>query len=477
MPFFPDNIEFSPSLLLTLLAGVVAIVASLHVLMTKRDSKSALAWVAFCLLLPFFGPFCYLLFGINRISTAAQETYRVLTETDTDDASDESPGKVIGPMANVGHSITGLGLRSCDDIQILENGEQCYPAMLADIAAAKDRIFFSTFIFLDDETGNIFVKALLDAQNRGVDVRVIVDGLAGLIYRPRIIGKLNRSGLNYKLFNPIKLIPPALHLNLRNHRKILVIDGKSGYAGGQNIGDRHLVERAQNSKRTRDLHFRFSGKIVDELERAFLKDWSHCCGNHQSTCYLPSNKSRAESEIWTRLIPDGPNDDLDKHTELLVGVMSAAKKRIWIMTPYFIPSFDLLGALVAAERRGIDVKIMVPETASPNLAHWAALHNLQYIISRRLPVYTQPAPFMHTKAILIDDYYALVGSANLDPRSLRLNFEIVVEVFSNEFAASLEDYFNRHLDEATQLLQEQLDKIPRWMRVRNAVAWLFSPYL
>jgi len=193
--------------------------------------------------------------------------------------------------------------------------------------------------------------------------------------------------------------------------------------------------------------------------------------------FIPSNHNKTESDIWTRLIPDGPNDDLDKLTNLLVGVMSTAKKRIWIMTPYFLPSLDLVGALVAAELRGVDVRILLPEKTNIHLAHWAALHNLRFILDRDLKVYIQAAPFIHTKAILIDSDYTLIGSANLDPRSLRLNFELVVEVFSREFAKKISDYFDTCLSKAEPLDEKRLKSLPRWMKVRNGLAWLFSPYL
>ena len=147
------------------------------------------------------------------------------------------------------------------------------------------------------------------------------------------------------------------------------------------------------------------------------------------------------------------------------------------MTPYFLPGFDLLGALVAARLRGVDVKILLPERTNIHMAHWAAQHNLKHILARELQVYSQPAPFIHTKAILIDEEYVLVGSANLDPRSLRLNFELGVEVFNKSFAVEISRYFQSMLEAANLLTEQQLMARPRWKRNRDAVAWLFSPYL
>lgn len=462
---------------LALVGIAIALTAATHALMSKRDSKSALAWIAVSIVLPYLGPFLYLVFGINRIGEAAQESYQTNAPIDTSAAVSEPHHIDLRPLSLVGESVTGIGLRSCDGIDLLENGEESYPAMLKDIAEASERVYCSTYIFQNDNTGKEFIEAFCAARDRGVDVRILVDGLGGIAYPPSVLRSLRKHGLNHARFNPIKLIPPSLHINLRNHRKMMIVDGKSAYTGGQNIGDRHLLKMPNNIKCARDLHFRLTGKIVDELERAFLKDWNHAAGIIDPAPFEPSNTNRDESEIWTRLIPDGPNDDLDKLTKLLVGVMSTAQKRIWIMTPYFLPSFDLVGALVAAELRGVDVKIMLPEKTNIHLAHWAAIHNLRYILDRELKVYLQPAPFIHTKAILIDDHYSLVGSANLDPRSLRLNFELVVEVFNTDFAGQIEKYFDRCLAEARLLDEQRIKKLPAWMQIRNALAWLFSPYL
>ena len=297
----------------------------------------------------------------------------------------------------VGESITGTDLRSCDRIEVLLNGEGSYPAMLRDIDAASKHVYCSTYIFQDDETGQRFIDAFWFAQARGVDVHILVDGLGSVAHPPVAIGRLKRSGLQFLLFDPIRPVPPSLHVNLRNRRKIMVVDGKTAYTGGQNIGDRHLINRLQNAKRARDLHFRLTGKIVDELARAFLKDWNHAAGTIDPQPFVPSNSNRETSDIWTRVIPDGPNDDLDKLTKLLIGVMSTATERIWIMTPYFLPSIDLISALVAAGIRGVDVKILLPERTKIHIAHWAALHNLRHILELELKVFLQPGPFNHSK--------------------------------------------------------------------------------
>lgn len=465
------------TVLVSLFLGVLAISGALHALLSKRDSKSALAWVAFCLLLPLIGPVTYLIFGINRTTSKAQRTYLARIEEDATDTILEPQGTALRPMSLIGENVTGHGLRSCDDLQLLENGEALYPAMLAEIESAQNSIYCGTYIFQNDETGATFIQAFCRARDRGVDVRIMIDGLGAIAYRPRISRSLANNNLNFKHFNPIKLFPPSLHINLRNHRKIMVIDDRCAFTGGQNIGDRHLLEKVDNIMPTQDVHFRLSGKIVDDLKHSFLKDWNHCCGITSKTAFVAVNSNNADSEIWTRLILDGPNENLDKLNELLVGILSVAKTRVWIMTPYFLPEADLVGALLGARLRGVDVKILLPERANIYMAHWAAQHGVQHILAKGLKVYSQPSPFIHTKALLIDNNYAMIGSANLDPRSLRLNFELGVEIFSEKFNQQLSDYFQKRLDRCTALDQKRLRARPTWIRIRDAAAWLFSPYL
>ncbi len=453
----------------------ISIYAATHALLSKRDSKSALAWVAFCFI-PILGPVVYLVFGINRFREKAQETYHPTRLQDSAKTFNEPVDSSLRPYSLIGESVTGTGLHSCDEIQMLENGESSYTAMLDDIRAAKSKVFLSTYIFQDDYTGGQFLNTLTEAQNNGADVRIIVDGLGGIAYPPSVIQRLKKNNLRFELFSPLRLLPPSLHINMRNHRKILIVDSKCAYTGGQNISDRHLIHLKNNPECARDLHFRLTGKIVDDLERAFLMDWNHCSSSDDEAKFTPGNESRSESDVWTRLILDGPNENLDQLNEVLNGILALAKNRIWIMTPYFLPYPELVGALQGAMLRGVDVKILLPERTNIHLAHYASQHNLKYILAKGLPVYLQPAPFMHTKAIIIDDRYSLIGSANLDPRSLRLNFELGIEVFSEKLNRELTEYFERHLEEASALTQELLHK-PILVKIRNALAWLFSPYL
>lgn len=420
----------------------------------------------------------YLVFGINRIHAKAKELYEGEPE-ESGLESTVSLDQTPIPFSIIGRSVSGNKLIPCSNIEILENGEQLYPKMLTSIDAAKYRVFLSSYIFQDDSSGQNFLNSLVNAQNRGVDVRIIIDGLGAVLYPPRINKKLRRAKLNVKYFDPLKLIPPSIHINMRNHRKLLVVDQEIAFTGGQNISDRHLVLQPDNRYKALDLHFSFVGATVIELEKTFLRDWASCDSEFSAPRPIP-NPSQSQSQspaTWTRVILDGPNENLDRLNELLVGVFSMARKRIWIMTPYFLPGYDLLGAMLGAKHRGVDVKIILPARTNLHITHWATQHSLQHIVARGLEVLLQPAPFIHTKAIVIDDDYSLIGSANLDPRSLRLNFELGVEIFGAKFNEELGRYFAKKLLACEKLKIEALQNLSLPIRIRNAIAWLFTPYL
>jgi len=456
---------------------VMAVLTAGHALLNKRDSRSAFGWIAMCIMLPLAGPILYLLFGLNRVGKRASKSYLVKLLKDSSDTLNEPPNTDFRPLSMVGERIVKKGLSSCDEVVILENGEALYPAMLEAINTATKRILLGTYIFDNDETGRQFVDALGAARARGVEVKVIIDGMGEFTSLPRIGGLLRRQQIDFVRFNPITLIPPALDLNMRSHRKVLVVDGVYAFTGGANIGDRHLSERIIRRDRAMDIHFRLRGRIVDELEWAFRRDWHYCKGTRHLGPYQHCNRSHADAPAWSRLILDGPNKDVDRINDLILGVVSAARHKVWIMTPYFLPTRDLIGALHAAYLRGVDVQILLPGYNNIKPAHWAARNFLRQILKYDIDVFYQPPPFVHSKLLLIDDQYALIGSANLDPRSLRLNYELGVELFSHEVNAQLSLYFSARRQQARRITREEIEQRSVPERLRDSIAWLFSPYL
>lgn len=456
---------------------MMAVLASGHALLNKADSRGAFGWIALCIILPLAGPILYLIFGINRVNSAARRHYITKLDKDSTDTITEPEGTDFRPLSMVGENIVKKGLSSCDEVLALENGETIYPAMLEAINNATQYVLLCTYIFDRDDTGQQFIDALVAAKNRGLEVKVIVDGMGEWMSLRRIGTILQRHEIEFARFNPITLLPPSLNLNLRSHRKMLIVDDLYAFTGGANIGNRHLALREDNAHRVLDIHFRMQGRIVDELEWAFRRDWYYCTGTRDVNPYMHSNPNRSKALIWSRLVLDGPNKSLDRLNDLMLGVISSARVRVWIMTPYFLPTQDLIGALIAAHLRGVDVQILLPGENNIKPAHWASRNILRLILETDLYIAYQRSPFIHSKILLVDDKYSLIGSANMDPRSLRLNYELGVELFSTKTNQQLSEYFLRRRANATQVTKEEIANRSLPVRLRDAFAWLFSPYL
>jgi cardiolipin synthase len=369
--------------------------------------------------------------------------------------------------------VSRLPLLQGNRVRALHGGEAAYPAMLAAIDGARARILLSTYIFDWDDTGRAFVEALGRAVSRGVDVRVLIDGVGELYSFPRIRHKLARHGVPVRRFLPPRLLPPSFTLNLRNHRKILLVDDTVGFSGGMNISDRHLCGRVDNPRRVVDMHFELCGPVLATLAGIFVNDWSFAGDTEPALLPPPPTCGPARC----RAIADGPDETLDRLLLLLVGAIGLARHRVAIMTPYFIPPRELLGALQSAALRGVDVAILLPERNNLFFMHRATRHLLLELLQRGVRVYLQPGPFVHTKLLLVDDGYAQIGSANLDPRSLRLNFELTVEIFDEEFVRITGEHFASARAAASEVTLADVDGRPTRTRLLDGLAWLFSPYL
>ncbi|HEY9149609.1 MAG: phospholipase D-like domain-containing protein [Gammaproteobacteria bacterium] len=474
--------------LLALLAGlhlVIALLAAGHALLYKRDPRSALSWVALCLLFPLAGPILYYLFGINRIRSQA---HRLTTHKPAPRLVGHERGSMghtaaavpaglameMRPFAQVSGRLTSRPILGGNRLDVLHNGEQAYPAMLAAIAGARRRVLLASYLFEFDMTGKQFVAALSAARERGVEVRVLIDGVGELYSWPRIGRVLRKAGLPMARFLPPRLFPPSLSINLRNHRKILLVDDQEGFTGGMNVGDRHLVEASRQG--TSDLHFRVRGPILAQLEEIFINDWTAASDERLSPICLDL-PPLPDGDVCCRCISDGPNDDLDKIALTLMGAISAAREEILIINPYFLPSREMIASLQSAALRGVKVCILLPSNNNLPFIHWATRNLLWELLLYDVEIRYQPPPFAHTKLFLVDRHYVQLGSANLDARSLRLNFELNLESFSAGFAVPLAEEAWRLYQQSTPVTLDEVDSRPLPVRLRDAFFWLFLPYL
>jgi cardiolipin synthase len=261
---------------------------------------------------------------------------------------------------------------------------------------------------------------------------------------------------------------------LRNHRKLLVVDGRIAFTGGMNIGDRQLRKLPDNQHETADIHFQLTGPIIDQLQQVFDEDWTFSVGEHNPHHF---DIAKGNGNAICRIVTDGPNEDLGKLTMIITSAVALARKRVAIMTPYFLPPPTLVNALQAAALRGVEVCVILPQRSNQPPVHWATRNMLWELLQFGVHIYYQPPPFAHSKFMLIDDDYAHIGSTNLDPRSLRLNFEIVVEVFDRTFVSIIDKHFEQVKSTAIEETLAGVDGRSLPIRVRDAIAWLFSPYL
>ncbi|MFT4045769.1 MAG: phospholipase D-like domain-containing protein [Solimonas sp.] len=463
---------------------LVAVFAAGHALLRKRDARAAWGWIAVCWLFPLAGPLLYFFFGINRIRTrarryAANRGGREIGPAHAHDARNRPPGHPPLPpwleeVARTADVLTRRPLLGGNAIEALHNGEQAFPRMLQAIATAREVIWLASYLFDNDTSGRAFADALIAAQRRGVQVRVLLDDVGERYSLPRIGRRLKRGGVPFARFNPLRIVPPSLHLNLRNHRKLLLVDHERAFTGGMNISARHCVSDPRNRHPTVDLHFELRGPIVRQMAEVFADDWAFT--THERLAVPPTEVGYGGAPVC-RVITDGPNEDLDQLNFVLQSAIAAARREILIMTPYFLPSAELIAALQGAALRGVRTVVLLPAKNNLPYVDWAARHQLDHLLERGVRVRFQPGPFSHAKMLVIDGAYTMIGSANWDPRSLLLNFELNVEIYDGAFAQRMAVHFAELWQRADELLLRDARHPPFARRLRNALCWLFSPYL
>ncbi|PIE18540.1 MAG: cardiolipin synthase [Proteobacteria bacterium] len=468
-----------------------AVVAASHAILYKREVRASIGWVGLVLFVPLLGALLYALLGINRIRRKAATLRRIAGRRR--DARAALPcsredvlerfGRARADLASAVGRITSRPLLGGNQATPLSCGDQAYPAMLDAIAGARQSVTMMTFIFDNDAWGRRFVEALVAAHDRGVEVRVLIDA-AGVRYtRPPISRALRRAGVPTALFMPI-VFARLFHLNLRLHRKLLVVDGELAFSGGLNIRAGHVLEAPCSAKaqqrddthRIRDLHFRLEGPIVGQLQETFAEDWAFTSGEELAgSRWFPQLDVRGE--VLARAIGDGPDEDLDRMQWTLLVALASARESIRIVTPYFLPEQPIVSALNAAALRGVQVDIVVPERGNLRLVAWAMWAQFWRVLRHGCRLWLSPPPFDHTKLLVIDDEWALFGSTNWDPRSLRLNFELNVEAFDSALAKQLGAEVDARIGRARLLSREELEGrgLPR--RLRDGLARLLSPYL
>jgi len=451
----------------------IALGVTVHVLLNKRNIGTSISWMGIAWLSPFVGGALYYAFGVNRVKRRAlrlrrERSHMFLVEDVAPDAPEAGP---LTPLEFAIGRLTGLSSESGNRVELLRNGDNAYPAMLAAIDAAEKSVGLASYIFRDDEAGLPFIEALIRAQRRGVQVRVLIDGIGGGYFRSGTYERLLEAGVPVDRFLHSYVLWKTPFLNLRNHRKLLVIDGRIAFTGGINIGRENVLAK-EPPHPVRDTHFRIEGPVVEQLTEAFADDWLYETGEKlDNDAWFP--EVEACGDAVARIIPSGPDEDIEQIEFAILHAISCARRSIRVVTPYFLPPDVLTTALGLAAMRGIAVDIMVPEESNHRVLDWARWVPLRNLLEAGCNIVLLPPPFDHSKLMTIDDAWSLIGSANWDTRSFRLNFELNVEVQDEAFARTLMEA----VPKGRPLTKAEMDSDPLPLRLRNNAARLLQPYL
>jgi len=461
-------------------------VVTIHAVLYKRDTRAVIGWVGLAWLAPYVGALVYFCFGVNRIKRKAvslefrkgwgMRHVKAPTETEIvhrDQVVERHP-TLVG-LAQLTHKLTNRPLLPGNKVSPLVDGDEAYPVMLAAIEAAEHSVALSTYIFDGGQVGDQFVKALGQAQKRGVEVRVLVDHVGSRYSKVSMVDQLRRAGVAAASFLPTRAPRFATYTNLRNHRKLLIVDGRTGFTGGTNIRDGHCLKLNPKSP-VQCLHFQFEGPVVWHLQEAFTVDWAFAARETlKGDKWFPDIDR--QGEVWARGIDDGPDEDFDKLELVMIGALATAQRTVDIVTPYFLPEAGLIHALNSAALRGVRVRIALPSVNNIPLVHWASRAMWWQVLERGCEIHLTPPPFDHTKLFLVDGIWALLGSTNWDPRSLRLNFEFNVECYDEQLAGRLMPLVEQRIASARRISLSEVDSRRLTVRLMDGLARLASPYL
>lgn len=465
---------------------VTGALAAAHAALTKEDVRAATGWVGIILLSPIIGAFVYFIAGINRIRHRALATRRSARHALWQefygpavprDAVAECFSHQFIPMKQVGDTVTRFPLTAGNTIEILADGDAAYGAIATALESARHSIILETYIFDRDRAGLRIADLLIAAHQRGVSVRVLIDSVGARYSVPSIVSYLRDHGLRTETFNGKVVTGLRLpYANLRTHRKIIVVDNEIAFTGGMNIREAFSRE-LRGDAHARDTHFRVTGPVVADLFSVAAEDWHFASGEKVAATVQPALNVTPTAPIFARVVSSGPDGSIETNHKMLMGAFSVAQRHIRIMSPYFLPDRELISALVTAARRGVEIDILVPSENNLALVDHAMTAQFDQVIKYGCRVWRVVGPFDHSKLMTIDGEWSYIGSSNLDPRSLRLNFEVDLEVLDSGFAGVIEDRVDRALKGAHAVTLHELRHRPFLLRLAEKILWLGSPYL
>ncbi|GAB3628557.1 cardiolipin synthetase [Pandoraea terrae] len=462
------------------LVHVMGIAAAIHAVMTVRTSQGAVAWAVSLATMPYLTLVPYLFLGRSKFIgyVEARRARNLLMRTRVG----EIDWSGISPLAADAHpefsaltDLTDIPFVAGNRVRLLINGRATFDAIFAAIDRARDYIIVQFFIVHDDTLGRELQRRLLARAAAGVKVYFLYDRIGSHDLPRKYCERLIAGGVMVHEFTAAKrgLFVNRFQLNFRNHRKIVVIDGNEAFIGGHNVGNEYLGEKPPLAP-WRDTHIAIEGPAVIGIQRAFAEDWHWSNGSVPPLNHTPAE---VDGNMHCQVVPSGPADRLETASLFFVTAINAARERIWLTTPYFVPDEAVFAALRLAVLRGVDVRILIPSRPDHRVVYVATQSYAHEAVRSGIEVYRYRPGFLHQKVVLIDDRAAAVGSANLDNRSFRLNFELMLLTVDHDFAASVARMLDNDFADSTPIERDALRSLAWWWRTAMRVARLFAPIL
>lgn len=475
--------------LLALIAhGVLALIAVVSVLRGRKEPMAMLAWVLAVVEVPFVGTALYYLLGANPVQRRFRRRRRRIAHRvanfnrraaararSSEEAIQARLPEDLVAVERIGRRLGDMPATEGNDVHVYDDADQIYAALEEAIRSARHHVHLEYYIWQPDETGRQFRDLLVEKARQGVECRLLLDAVGCFRLRKSFTRPLLDAGVELAWFLPVRPLRRRWSPHLRNHRKIAVIDGHTAFVGSQNIGDEYRG-RLKRLSPWYDSHMRIRGSAALFLQQTFAEDWTFAARRDLSEeVYFPEPPASGGSIV--QVLPTGPDQGVGTLEKLLFGALESARSNIRIATPYFVPSHAVCLAIAHARQRGVHVRIVLPSRTDMRLVLWAARSFYQELLEGGVEIYEFDRGMLHSKIMTVDDRWCMLGSANMDVRSFRLNFEVTALVYDQQVATTLARSVDERCRHARRITLR--DAAARTIRQQliEGMARLFAPLL
>lgn len=458
---------------------VYALIVAFMIFMEGQNPDRTILWMFVLVFVPVLGLIIYFIIGPDPENYTKRKSFRLAKATVDNTPFTSDRRYAIGKLL---HSCSGANLLIHNRVKILINGDETFSAIKDALQKAEHYIHMEFFIIKDDEIGREIRDVLLEVAKRGVKIRVLYDAIGSWSLTKKYVDTLIDAGIECHSFTPVSFARFRRKMNFRNHRKIIVIDSKIAFTGGLNIGDEYLGKGPLGH--WRDTHVELEGECVAELHKIFLDDW--CFRTGENPDKIDKNLSCANNEndfeidhsslpiVPLQVVESDASDAWHTISQGYFSMITKAKSRIWITTPYLVPGPSLMTAIANAALAGVDVRIIVPSTKDHFLVFWASRNNYAYLLRAGVKIFLYEKGFVHAKSLVMDNNVCSVGTCNMDVRSLEINFENQLFIYNEETTEQLAEQFEKDFDDSHQLDLNEWTKRPLWQKVFESFGKLYS---